>query len=178
MANGSSFLVLRSEFRIVRSLNSGHLKKHPADERIFEIQACWSSFRIFHSYNAIVDPSIDCLALVKKSIAAKAAKYQVADIIPLKGWKDGVVMFAGLKVEDNEQDDIPMLITDLPCYMVLGRKWLEKSSARLKNGNLVWQDDSSDEHEEFNQLPRKALRPLRANACILILGKKAEWPMI
>ena len=131
------------------------MKKHPADERIFEIQACWSSFRIFHSYNAIIDPTIDCLALVKRSIAAKAAKYQVADIIPLKGWKDGVVMFTGLKVEDNEQDDIPMLITDLPCDMVLGRKWLEKSSARLKNGNLIWLDDSSDEHQEFNQLPAK-----------------------
>jgi hypothetical protein len=131
------------------------LKKHPADERIFEIQACWGSFRIFHSYNAIIDPTIDCLALVKRSIAAKAAKYQVADIIPLKGWKDGVVMFTGLKVEDNEQDDIPMLITDLPCDMVLGRKWLEKSSARLKNGNLIWLDDSSDEHQEFNQLPAK-----------------------
>ena len=64
-------------------------------------------------------------------------------------------MFTGLKVEDNEQDDIPMLITDLPCDMVLGRKWLEKSSAQLKNGNLVWLDDSSDEHQEFNQLPAK-----------------------
>ena len=131
------------------------MKKHPADERIFEIQACWSSFRIFHSYNAIIDPTIDCLALVKRSIAAKAAKYQVADVIPLKGWKDRVVMFARLKVEDNEQDDIPMLITDLPCDMVLGRKWLERSRARLKNGNLVWLDDTSDGHQEFNQLPAK-----------------------
>jgi len=127
---------------------------HHGQKRI-KIQACWSSFRIFHSYNAIIDPTIDCLALVKKSIAAKAAKYQVADIIPLKGWKDGVVVFAGLKVEDNEQGDIPMLITDLPCDMVLGRKWLEKSNARLKNGNLVWLDDTSDRHQEFNQLPAK-----------------------
>ena len=77
-------------------------------------------------YNAI-DQTIDCLALVKKSIAIRAAKYQVADIIPLKGWKGGVVVFAGLRVEDNEQDDIPMLIADLQWDMVLGRKWLEKS---------------------------------------------------
>src|ERR1700719_3335250 len=131
------------------------LKNDHRGQKRIKIQACWSSFRIFHSYNAIIDPTIDCLALVKKSIAAKGAKYQVADIIPLKGWKDGVVVFAGLKVEDNEQDDIPMLITDLPCDMVLGRKWLEKSNARLKNGNLVWLDDTSDRHQEFNQLPAK-----------------------
>jgi hypothetical protein len=42
--------------------------------------------------------------LVKKPIAIKAAKYQVADIIPLKGRKNGVVVFAELRVEDNEQD--------------------------------------------------------------------------
>ena len=150
------FLSSGRKFQVpVPGTNLNHLKNHPADERIFEIKACWSSFRIFHSYNAIIDPTIDCLALVKRSIAAKAAKYQVADIIPLKGWKDGVVVFAGLKVEDNEQDDIPMLITDLPCDMVLGRKWLERSRAQLKNGNLVWLDDTSDRHQGFNQLPAK-----------------------
>ena len=109
------------------------LKNDHRDQKRIVIQACWSSFRIFHSYNAIIDPTVDCLALVKKSIATKAAKYQVADIVPLKGWKDGVVVFAGLKVEDNEQDDIPMLITDLPCDMVLGRnglrsRWIEAKS--------------------------------------------------
>jgi hypothetical protein len=55
--------------------NLDNLKNHRAGESVFKIQACWSSFRIFHSYNAIVDPSIDCLALVKRSIAAKAAKW-------------------------------------------------------------------------------------------------------
>jgi hypothetical protein len=60
--------------------------------------------------------------LVKKSIAINAAKYQVIDIVPLKGWKNGVVVFAGLKVEDNEQNDIHMLIADLRWVMVLGRK--------------------------------------------------------
>ena len=57
------------------------LKNDHRGQKRIKIQACWSSFRIFHSYNAIIDPTIDCLALVKKSIAAKAAKYQVADII-------------------------------------------------------------------------------------------------
>ena len=134
----NEFLFTGRKFQVpIPDTGLNDLKNHRANEKVFKIQACWNSFRIFHSYNAIVDPTIDCLALVKKSIAAKAAKYQVADVIPLKGWKDGVVMFAGLKVEDNEQDDIPMLITDLPCDMVLGHKWLEKSSARLKNGNLI-----------------------------------------
>jgi hypothetical protein len=153
----NEFLFTGRKFQVpIPDTGLDDLKNHRANEKVFKIQACWNSFRIFHSYNAIVDPTVDCLALVKKSIAIKAAKYQVTDIIPLKGWKDGVVVFAGLKVEDNEQDDIPMLIADLQWDMVLGRKWLEKSSARLKNGNLVWLDDSSDEHQEFtDQLPAK-----------------------
>jgi excinuclease UvrABC helicase subunit UvrB len=57
------------------------LKNDHRDQKRIVIQACWSSFRIFHSYNAIIDPMIDCLALVSKPIAVKAAKYQVADII-------------------------------------------------------------------------------------------------
>ncbi|KAN0068774.1 hypothetical protein V8E54_012943 [Elaphomyces granulatus] len=131
------------------------LENDHRDQKGIKIQACWNSFRIFHSYNAIIDPTIDCLALVKKSLAIKAAKYQVTDIIPLKGWKDGVVVFDGLKVEDNEQDDIPMLIADIPCDMVLGRKWLEKSCAQLKNGHLVWLDDSSEYQGLTNQFPAK-----------------------
>ena len=87
------FLSSGRKFQVpIPGTNLDHLKKYSADERIFEIQACWSSFRIFHSYNAIIDPTIDCLALVKRLIAAKAAKYQVADIIPLKVWKDGVTV--------------------------------------------------------------------------------------
>ena len=69
------------------------LKKHPADESVFKIEACWNSFRIFHSYNAIVDPSIDCLALVKKPIAAKAAKHQVGrrhSFEGMEGWGSGI----------------------------------------------------------------------------------------
>jgi len=136
---------------VIPETNLCVLKNDHRGQKRIEIQACWSSFHIFHSYNAIIDPSIDCLGLVKTSIAAKAAKYQVADM----GWKGGVVVFDGLKVEDNEQDDIPMLIADLEWDMVLGRKWLEKSRARLKDGSLVWLDDSSDGHQEFNQLPAK-----------------------
>ena len=71
------FLSSGRKFQVpIPGTNLDHLKKHPTDERIFEIQACWSSFHIFHSYNAIIDLTIDCLALVKRSIAAKAAKYQ------------------------------------------------------------------------------------------------------
>jgi hypothetical protein len=156
------FLFSGRKFQVpIPGTDLDNLKKHPADESVFKIEACWNSFRIFHSYNAIVDPSIDCLALVKKSIAAKAAKYQVADIIPLKGWKDGVVVFDGLKVEDNEQDDIPMLITDLQWDMVLGRKWLEKSRARLKDGSLVWLDDSNDKIRQEDQMTNDLIRQPR-----------------
>src|SRR3984957_12586355 len=80
------------------------LKNHRANEKVFKIQACWNSFRIFHSYNAIVDPTIDCLALVSKPIAIKAAKYQVADIITLAGWKNGVVIFTELRIDGQEQE--------------------------------------------------------------------------
>ena len=141
--------------------NLDNLKSHRAGESVFKIQACWSSFRIFYSYNAIVDPSIDCLALVKKSIAAKAAKYQVADIIPLRGWKDGVVVFDGLKAEENEQDDIPMLIADLQWDMVLGRKWLEKSRARLKDGSLLWLDDGNDKIRQEGLMANDLIRQPR-----------------
>ena len=109
------------------------LKNDHRDQKRIVIQACWSSFRIFHSYNAIIDPMIDCLALVSKPIAVKAAKYQVADIIPLAGWKNGVVIFTELRVDGQEREDVPMLIADLgvQCDIVLGRRWLEESHMQL-----------------------------------------------
>ena len=104
------------------------LKNDHRDQKRIVIQACWSSFRIFHSYNAIIDPTVDCLALVKKSIATKAAKYQVADIIPLGGWKDGAMIFSGLRMGSQELEDVPMLVADLDCGcdIVLGRRWVEE----------------------------------------------------
>ena len=109
------------------------LKNDHRDQKRIVIQACWSSFRIFHSYNAIIDPMIDCLALVSKPIAVKAAKYQVADIIPLAGWKNGVVIFTELRADGQEREDVPMLIADLgvQCDIVLGRRWLEESHMQL-----------------------------------------------
>jgi hypothetical protein len=138
MAGKNEFLFSGNKYKVsISETNLDNLKNHRADERVFKIQACWNSLGIFHSYYAIIDPTIDCLALVKKSIAIKAAKYQVADIIPFKGWKNGVVVFAGLRVEDNEQDYIPMLIADLQWDMVLGHKWLEKSCASLKTTAIM-----------------------------------------
>jgi hypothetical protein len=125
--------------------NLDNLKNHRADERVFKIQACWNSFRIFHSYNAIIDPTIDCLALVKRLIATKAAKYQVADIIPLKGWKNGVMVFTGLRVDGQEREDVPMLIANLgvECDIVLGRRWLEEFHMQLDCNNEGMEPPSS-----------------------------------
>ena len=77
MAGGKKSSIGRDEFLSpgrkfqvpISGSNLDHLENHPADERIFEIQACWSSFRIIHSYEAIIDPTIDCLALVKSRLA-------------------------------------------------------------------------------------------------------------
>jgi hypothetical protein len=68
------------------------------DQKIIEAQACWAT-RLFHSCDAIVDPRIDYFTLVSKPITVKAAKCRVTDIIPLAGWKNGVMMFAGLKTD-------------------------------------------------------------------------------
>jgi hypothetical protein len=117
----NEFLFSGRKFQVpIPGTNLDNLKNHPADERVFQIQACWNSFCIFHSYNA---PTIGCLALVRKPIAVKAAKYQVADIIPLAGWKNRVMIFTGLQVDGQEGEDVPMLIADLgvECDIVLGR---------------------------------------------------------
>jgi hypothetical protein len=104
-------------------------------EKAFKIpvEACWSSefgIRIFYPYNAAIDPRIDCFVMIKKSIAARAASYHVPDIVPLARWKDGVVIFSGLRVDGWERENIPMLIADLQeCDIILGRKWLEDSHA-------------------------------------------------
>jgi hypothetical protein len=74
----NEFLFSGRKFQVpIPGTNLDNLKNHPADERVFKIQACWNSFRIFHSYNA---PTIGCLALVRKPIAVKAAKYQVRQV--------------------------------------------------------------------------------------------------
>ncbi|KAN0072571.1 hypothetical protein V8E54_009500 [Elaphomyces granulatus] len=121
------------------------LRNDHHDQKRIKIQACWNSFRIFHSYNAIIDPMIDCLALVSKPIAIKAAKYQVADIIPLAGWKNGVVIFTELRIDGQEQEDVPMLIADLgvECDIVLGRRWLEESHMQLDCNGVDLEPSSS-----------------------------------
>jgi hypothetical protein len=114
------------------------LKNYHRDQKIIKIQACWNSFRNFHSYNAIIDPMIDCLALVSKPIAVKAAKYQVADIIPLADWKNGVVIFTKLRIDGQEQEDVPMLIADLgvKCDIVFKRRWLDDMQLDCYDANL------------------------------------------
>jgi hypothetical protein len=112
---------------VIPETNPSVLKTPYRDQKRVQVQACWATVRFFHSYNAIIDPRIDCLALVSKQIAVKAAKYQVADIIPLSGWKEGVIMFAGLRTDGQEREEVPMLIADLgvECDIVLGRRWFE-----------------------------------------------------
>src|ERR1700722_1072436 len=77
---------------------------------------------------AVIDSRIDCLALINQPIAATAARYQVADILPLREWKDGAVVLSGLKVNYQELKDFPMLVADLDCEcdVVLGRRWVEE----------------------------------------------------
>ena len=74
------------------------LKDHD-DQRVVKAQVRWGSFRVFIPYNAIIDPEIDCLALVNEPIAFKAYKYRVVDIIPLPTWKNGVMIMPRLKVD-------------------------------------------------------------------------------
>jgi hypothetical protein len=66
--------------------------------------------------------------LINQPIAATAARYQVANILPLREWKDGAVVLSGLKVNDQELKDVPMLVADLDCEcdVVLGRRWVEE----------------------------------------------------
>jgi hypothetical protein len=71
--------------------------------------------------------------LINKPIAAKAVKYQVADTIPLRKWKNGAVVLSGLTVDNQEREDVPMymLIADPECDIhVLGLE-LEGSYAQL-----------------------------------------------
>lgn len=98
--------------------------KNYDDQRLVKAQVRWGSFGVFIPYNAIIDPEIDCLALVNEPIAFKAYKYGVVDIIPLPTWKNGVMIMPLLKVDGQERENVPMLIADLrtKCDMILGRQ--------------------------------------------------------
>ncbi|KAN0084938.1 hypothetical protein V8E54_001405 [Elaphomyces granulatus] len=115
----------------IRTTDLCILKDRHYDQKRIKIKACWTalgSYRFFHSYEAVIDSRIDCLALINQPIAATAARYQVADILPLREWKDGAVVLSGLKVNDQELKDVPMLVADLDCEcdVVLGRRWVEE----------------------------------------------------
>jgi hypothetical protein len=115
----------------IRTTDLCILKDRHYDQKRIKVKACWTalgSYRFFHSYEAVIDSRIDCLALINQPIAATAARYQVADILPLREWKDGAVVLSGLKVNDQELKDVPMLVADLDCEcdVVLGRRWVEE----------------------------------------------------
>lgn len=139
------FLFLGRKLQVViPEINLCVLKNNHRDQKRIKVQACWAT-RFFRPYDAIIDSRVDCFALVNKPIAVKAAKYNVADIIPLAGWKNGVMIFTGLQTDGQEREDVPMLIADLgvECDMVLGRRWLEESHTQLDCSDMKLEPPSS-----------------------------------
>jgi hypothetical protein len=71
----------------IRTTDLCILKDRHYDQKRIKVKACWTalgSYRFFYSYEAVVDSRIDYLALINQPIAARAASYQVADILPLR----------------------------------------------------------------------------------------------
>jgi len=125
-----------------------HVLEDHDDQMLVKAQVRWGSFGVvFIPYNAIIDPRIDCLALVNKPIAFKAYKYGSVDITPLPAWKNGVMVMPRLKVDGRERENVPMLIADLgaKCDMIFGRQWLEEFGIPLDcNKESVVQKDQKN----------------------------------
>ncbi|KAN0073295.1 hypothetical protein V8E54_008515 [Elaphomyces granulatus] len=170
---GNEFLFSGKKFRV--SVPEGlHVLKDHDDQRLVKAQACWGSFRVFIPYNAIIDPKIDCLALVNKPIASKACNYRVADIIHLPAWKNGAMVMPRLKVDDQERENVTMLIADLgaKCDMVFGRQWLKEYYAPLAD-RLSVNKNSDDEIPDRKNPPASMSPPLETHEDTLILKTSA-----
>jgi hypothetical protein len=155
---GNEFLFSGKKFRVSVPEDLHVLKDHD-DQRLVKVQACWGSFGVFIPYNAIIDPKIDCLALVNKPIAFKASRYKVADIFPLPAWTNGAMVMPRLKVDSGERENVPMLIMDLGAKydMIFGRQWLEESNMPL-DCNKVNLELPSSMSSSCDQIERTRLR--------------------
>jgi hypothetical protein len=154
-----------------------HVLEDHDDQRLVKAQVRWGSFGVFIPYNAIIDPEIDCLALVNEPIAFKAYKYRVVDIIPLPTWKNGVMIMPRLKVDGQERENVPMLIADLgaKCDMILGRQWLEEYYAPLAD-RLPVKKNSDEESPNQTNTPVSVSPPLEIHEDTFIL--KTSTPTV
>jgi hypothetical protein len=157
---GNEILFSGRKLQVPIPMTDPILKDHD-DQRLVKAQVRWGSFGVFIPYNAIIDPGIDCLALVNEPIAFKAYKYRVVDIIPLPTWKNGVMIMPRLKVDGQERENVPMLIADLgaKCDMILGRQWLEEYYAPLAD-RLPVKKNSDEESPNQTNTPVSVSPPL------------------
>src|ERR1700722_11672536 len=86
----------------------------------------------------LIDPDVDCYAKIDYHTAADVINDLQGEIIIVDGQS---MMILDMMINGKQQRNLHMTVAPLDRYeMILGRRWLEESHARLKDGDLIWLD--------------------------------------
>ena len=87
---------------------------------------------------ALIDPDDDCYAKIDYHTAAEVVNDLQGEIVIVNRQS---MMILDMMVNGQHQRNVHITVAPLDQYeMILGKRWLEDSHARLNNGELIWLD--------------------------------------